>query len=809
MSKNSGDPGAASAAADEQDIALERYRLLVEYTRDIVLMFDGHGRIAEVNRAAIDTYGYSREELLSMNLGDLRASETQAKLGQQFDTALHGRIMFETTHVKKDGTLIDVEVQSTSAPHGAGRLVMSVIRDITERRRAERDRTFMSKLTSALAELDSPDMIMQTAGRMILDQFEVDQCAFVEIDENVETANILHAAARDQPLLSGEYLTKDLRADDELDILRSGRSLVINDTASEVGGLAATTQRWRDLGLRSVLTTPYLSGGWKFALGLYGKAPREWTPDQVTIARELAERIYLRLERTAADLTRRASENKFQAFMANSPMAAWIVDKSGVIRYLNPAYYDSFAIRKSFTSGHVSELYPAELAREYLANNQIVFDEDRPLHTMEQGTRADGTLGEFIVVKFPLLMENGERLVAGLAYDITERKLSEERYYSLFRSMQEGLIVAELIEDEDGGGVDFRYLDMNPAAERILGMSRENVVGKRAQEIIPEDGRETFDVYANVVRTGEALRHEIYNGMLDQHHENFAFRPAPGQLAVLFWDITERKRSEDQLRLYSETLEQRVAERTQELARTNKELTVENRQRRKLEKERVKLLSELVRSQENERRRIAHDLHDHIGQQMTAIDLNIQLLLDVFGQREAFDKQVSELRSITRRVGREVDSLAWELRPATLDDHGFVPALHRYIQDWTARFEVPVDFWADSFVEKECRLSPEAETNLYRIVQEALNNVAKYAQATRVDVLLDAREDHVRLIIEDNGEGFEIKDFQAVRNNRPTMGLIGMRERCAIIGGSFMIESNPGEGTSVFVQAPLADKPVK
>jgi signal transduction histidine kinase len=245
-------------------------------------------------------------------------------------------------------------------------------------------------------------------------------------------------------------------------------------------------------------------------------------------------------------------------------------------------------------------------------------------------------------------------------------------------------------------------------------------------------------------------------------------------------------------------LERRVAERTAELSETNLLLQGEIDRRKRTEEERVRLLRRIALAQEDERRRMAREIHDQFGQQLTALTLKLAALKANCGERTELCSQIESLQTIAKQLDEDADSLIWELRPIALDDLGLVAALSKYVENWSKHFGVCADVHAIG-IEKG-RLTMEMETVLYRIAQEALNNVAKHAAAGKVDILLECHPDQISLIVEDNGVGFDDEQIYGAADQR--MGLIGMRERAALVGGTFAVESTPGNGSTVVVRIP-------
>ena len=238
----------------------------------------------------------------------------------------------------------------------------------------------------------------------------------------------------------------------------------------------------------------------------------------------------------------------------------------------------------------------------------------------------------------------------------------------------------------------------------------------------------------------------------------------------------------DQLRNWNRDLEAKVADRTREIERIGREMT-----------------SRVLQAQEEERGRIARELHDETAQSLVRILVDLDLLKARLSPDDPTFEGITRLDTGLKRTLDEVRALSHDLRPAILEDFGLSAAIEAYAQDWMQTFGVPIQVDVDAAAER--RLPRDMEIALFRVAQEALMNTGKYAHAQEVRVSLSFPGDRVRLVVQDDGIGFD-----PARLSGPSraggLGLYGMRERAALLGGSLTIDTAPEQGTQVTLLAP-------
>lgn len=786
----------------------DKYFTLFEHASDGVLTYDFQGNIIEVNLKLCEMLGYAREELLRLNLMDLFLATDLTTVTSHFEQLRAGRtIVSEHQICRKDGPLLPVEI---SAKMISNDIAQGIVRDITERQRtkqlldAQKQSLEMlvsgAPLTEVLAYLTSV-VEQQAEGKAI--------ASILLLDEEGR----LHNGA--SPSLPDSYIAA-------IDGIEAKPNLGTCSAAAARGMVILTPDieadpNWQSikhlplgLGLRAAWSMPIKARDGRVlgTFGTYFRECRQPTALEQQVVEILARTAALAIEGKRAEAALRESEEWLRAIFAASRDGILVEDNEQIV-YLNDAYAHLFGYENAaeLVGQHVSVVISKEDVTRLLEfGRQRARDEPAASNYEFRGKRKDGTHVD-VEASVSTSRIAGHSYITTMVRDLAERKKaqqalrdSESRYRLLFESNPLPVWVYDL--------ETLAFLAVNDAAVEHYGYSREEFLGMTLKDIRPPE-----DVALLLERLSKpgigfhlsdvCWRHRKKDGTIIYveitcHSFVFAGRIAEVVLAL---DVTERKRNEEALREAHDQLERRVRERTSELAQINESLESEIRERRQAQEARRQLLDQLVTAQEDERGRISRELHDQMGQHLTAIMLLIDALKRTPNCETPITSTLDQLEEVTEQLADEVESLAWELRPTALDDLGLEAALGKYVRKWTERSLVPVDLQSAGL--HDTRLPPLIETAIYRIVQEALTNIMRYAGASTVGIILERQKNHVSAIVEDNGCGFDVDALQATPSAERRMGLLGMRERATLVGGTLHIESAPTVGTSVYLRIPF------
>ncbi|TSA01988.1 MAG: PAS domain S-box protein [Nitrospiraceae bacterium] len=434
-----------------------------------------------------------------------------------------------------------------------------------------------------------------------------------------------------------------------------------------------------------------------------------------------------------------------------------------------------------------------------------------------------GLAGSAVVVPtFGLLVWTVTRVKREYQHAQQEHALAREAEASLRKSEAHTRRIVEMALDGFiGMDADGTITDWNAQAEQIFGWRRQEAVGRLlSATIVPPQHRANHERgLRHFLATGEGpllnTRVEITGCHRDGHEIpiELAITPSLGQrggytFSAFVRDISARKQTEQQdhihqkeLQRLNEALDRRVRARTQELASVNESLRAEVAERVQtelsLESSRQalqKLTLQLLRVQEEERRRISRDLHDDINQRLALLAMDIEAVgLQLSSSPDHVGRAVQEIQDRVVELSDVVRHLAYQLHPSILDDLGLPIALQRLVDDFTARSRIRGSFGHKNIPPA---VPQEIASCLYRVAQESLSNVARHASASRVDVELTRSQSELIVTITDNGVGF---DSEQPLHGSHGLGLLGMKERVALVHGELLVSSAVGKGTRVQV----------
>jgi PAS domain S-box-containing protein len=390
------------------------------------------------------------------------------------------------------------------------------------------------------------------------------------------------------------------------------------------------------------------------------------------------------------------------------------------------------------------------------------------------------------------------RLVLAIIRDVTERVRAEEERSQL----------ANIVEASDDAIIsktlDGTITSWNSGAEKVYGYSAEEVVGRSISILVPPDRPDEIPQILERVKRGEVGHYESVRVCKDgrQIHVSLTVSPirdVEGNItgaATIAHDITERKRAEEEVRRLNETLERRIEERTAQLQERQRQLE--------------ELIGKVLRAQQEERTRVAREVHDG----PTQVAIGAHQLLQSFADGHppgsiVREGELDRVLDLAQQTVVEARRVIESLRPTSLEELGLSAAISLLVDElreegWEVAFE-------EEGLQKKKRLPEQVETTLFRVAQEALTNAKKHAETKRVYVSLARRESSVRLEVRDSGRGFDLEEVRRSGGGRggQRVGLSGMRERLALLGGELQVHSKPAQGTSVVAELPLYSEPQK
>ena len=507
--------------------------------------------------------------------------------------------------------------------------------------------------------------------------------------------------------------------------------------------------------------------------------------------------------RKLAEQTLQRKEQELRDFVENASIGMHWVGPDGIILWANRAELQMLGYtEEEYVGHHIAQFHAQPAAIDEMLTR---LSGGEVLNNFEAELIAkDGSI-RHTIINSDVLWE-GDRFVHTRCFtrDVTDRKLAEQA----LMASQERLEKALAIETVGVMFFDLKgfLIGSNDAFMHMSGYSRDEISSGTIswRDLTPEEW---------VDRSSHAMEELLGTGRIKPYEKEYlrkdgtrfwglfaASRLSENEAVEYVLDITPRKIAEENLRRANDELEERVVERTRQLAHAIAALQKEMSEHVESEAQRGELLKKLVTTQEDERSRIARDIHDQLGQRVTALRLQLASLIEATADETSAVRHLKLLQEMAERLDAEVGFLAWELRPAALDDLGFPEAAKAFLDEWSLHYSIPAELHIAGRVDR--RLKAEVETHLYRIMQEALNNITKHAEATEVNVLLKADGDDISFIVEDNGKGFDTSSLPDPNRSTSGLGLLGMRERALLIGGDVEIESSPGSGTTIFVRIP-------
>src|SRR5580700_7222621 len=726
---------------------------IVDSSDDAILSKKLDGTITSWNQSAERLFGYKTEEAVGQHITLIVPWERRSEEEDILRRLARGKRVdhFETVRKRKDGATLEVSLTISPIRDAAGRVIgaSKVARDITERKQAERALSEQARLL----DLSNDAIFVRDGG---------DHVTYWN-----KAATELYGFTREEAL--GRVTHELLQTQFPVDLGMINRQL-------------HRDERWNGelVHIRKDGTKVIVISRWALDRQANGNA--------------------LRILETNTDITQqkrtekalRESEERFRAIVETTPECVKLMSADGTLLHMNKPGLEMVGARSAdeVVGKSVYDLIAPEDRERFKAFNESICRGGQGSLQFDI-VGLDGKRRHMETHAAPL--RNPDETIVHLAVtaDISERKQaeellrrSEERFRALVNASSDA--VYRMSPDwSELGQLDGRGFLADTGAPRADWLN---------EYIPPDDQPLVLQAIREAVRTRNPfqLEHRVRraDGTLGWTYSR-AVPLLNGNGEILEWfgaasDVTARKEAEDKFRKLAQTLDAEVRARTRELEEQSN---------------RVRQLSwRLLRIQDEERRHIARELHDSVGQTLTVLDINLELFMQEAGYKSSeVASKIEEIQKTVQQLHREIRTTTYLLHPPLLDESGLYSAISLYLQGLRERSRLEVPF---EMSEQFGRLPSELELAIFRLVQESLTNIHRHSGSKTASIRIDRESNQVSLEITDQGKGMSPARLAEIQSGRSGVGISGMRERLRQFEGTMHIESD-GEGTRVSATIPL------
>ena len=709
----------------EQELEREKvkFETIVNSIPDALMFANADRELTYCNPAVKNVFGYEPEDLVGRPTSVLYAHQKDhEKQGvERFHVrANDNREPFETSWVRKDGTVFPGEAISSIVRVSNGETVgfLGLIRDITDRK--ETENSLRMKEQALQSERKHADDVRSSLGQILeesLDEIyilDAQTVKFVQVNRGgrnnigYEMSELLEMTPLD--------ITDNMTPESIQEIIHKLRSEKVGKLVFDV------VQRRKDGSLYDAEI--------HLQLGTYlGKE------SYVAIVRDVTERkdFQRALER---------SEQRFAAFMDNSPFIAWVKDSEGRHEYISRSGEEAMGIAPGEWRGKTDfEFWAQETAENHREMDLRVLKSEKPVTFESNYPMPNGDRKNWYVVKFPFNVADDEVLIGGIAVDMSEQRRVESERDRFFETSSDMMCIANF---------DNYFTRVNQAFTDNLGYSKEELLSRPFTSFVHPNDHDATDNAIATIRSGRQLI----------QFEN-RYRHKDGSYRLISWTTPGLKTDANSI------------------FAVGRDIT----EKRSLERG-------LLQVADNEQRRIAHDLHDGLGQELAGASMMARSLANKLEGKSKADFELAS--KIADQLGVSLEhsrSLARGLRPVAIDSEGLQSALLQLADRVTDAFPVQCSFCGVDKVQLD---DPESATHLYRIAQEAVTNAAKHGQPNTIEIHLSGGQGPLELKVIDDGNG-----INKSTDSEDGIGMMSMRYRSNLIGARFKVQSSPQKGTTV------------